>query len=99
IRRQKTTPLFKDAMAQFLEHSRQQHAEHPNTTKSYANSSKPLVEAFGTKKLHAIASDEIEKYKTARLKGGRRVHGKKGETKETGRGVKPATVNRDLACM
>lgn len=46
-----------------------------------------------------IESDEIEKYKTARLKGGRRVHGKKGETRETGRGVKPATVNRDLACM
>lgn len=87
IKRQKKTPLFKDAMARFLEHSRQQHAEHPNTTRSYATSSRPLIETFGAKKLHAITPDDVEKYKSARLKG------------SDGKQLKPATVNADLACM
>lgn len=87
IKRQKATPLFKDAMARFLDHSRQQHAEHPNTTRSYATSSKPLIETFGTKKLHVITPDDVEKYKSARLKG------------SEGKQLKPATVNADLACM
>src|SRR5262245_11037188 len=52
IKRQKSTPLFKDAMARFLKHVEQQHADHPNTAKRYETSSKPLVEAFGAKKLH-----------------------------------------------
>ncbi|HKQ89268.1 MAG TPA: site-specific integrase [Blastocatellia bacterium] len=88
IKRQKAAPLFKDAMAVFLEYSRQHHAEHPNTTRQYTNASKPLISTFGAKKLNAITPEEIERYKTARLKQG--IHG---------RPLKPATVNADLACM
>src|SRR5262249_46014063 len=62
IKRQKTTPLFKDAMAQFLEHSRHKHAAHPGTTKKYEVASKPLILAFGAKLLNAITPDEIERY-------------------------------------
>jgi integrase len=87
IKRQKKTPLFKDAMARFLEHSRQQHAEHPNTTRQYTTCSKPLIETFGAKKLHVITPDDVEKYKSVRLKG------------SDGKQLKPATVNADLACM
>src|SRR5262245_8602391 len=60
IKRQKATPLFKDAMAQFLEHSRQQHAEHPNTTERYQSASKPLLLVLGAKLLSAITPDDIE---------------------------------------
>jgi integrase len=88
IQRQKEAPLFKDAMAQFLEHARQQHAEHPNTAKVYAQASKPLIKAFGSKKLNVITPEDVEKYKKARLKSG--IHG---------RPLKPATVNGDLACL
>src|SRR4030095_9200929 len=88
IRRQKTAPLFKDAMAQFLESSRLEHAEHPNTTKRYEDSAKPLVAAFGAKRLHAITPDEVERYKGARLTQG-----------SQGRELKPATVNAELACL
>lgn len=99
IRRQKATPLFKDAMARFLEYTRQEHAEHPNTAKRYETSSKTLIETFGSKKLHTITPDDIEKYKTARLSRGRRRRGRNGATRETGKGVKPATINTDLSCM
>src|SRR5262245_61472530 len=99
IKRQKATPLFKDAMARFLEYSRQQHAEHPNTTARYEASGKLLTATFGAKKLNAITGDDVEKYKTARLTRGARRRGKEGEFKETGQKVAPATVNSDLACM
>ena len=99
IKRQKAAPLFKDAMSAFLKNSRQQHAEHPNTTRRYEIAAKPLNQAFGAKALNAITPDEIERYKTSRLnQGGKRGSGK-GKVKETGRKLMPATVNRELACM
>jgi integrase len=88
IKRQKKTPLFKDAMAQFLQHAADQHADHPNTTRQYTQASKPLIKTFGSKKLGDITPDDIEKHKMARLKAG--VYG---------RPLKPATVNGDLACL
>jgi integrase len=88
IKRQKAAPRFEDAMAQFLEHAREQHAEHPNTIRQYTQASKPLIKTFGKKRLNEIAPDDIEKYKKARLKQG--IHGGP---------LKPATVNADLACM
>src|SRR5215470_8209162 len=63
IKRQKETPLFKDAMGRFLEYSRQQHAEHPNTTARYEAASKLLIATFGAKKLTTITADDVEKYK------------------------------------
>ena len=38
IKRQKEAPLFKDAMARFLDHTRQHHADHPNTARRYVTS-------------------------------------------------------------
>ncbi len=99
IRRKKSAPLFKEAMAEFLIWSAQQHAAHPNTTKRYATAGKPLLATFGAKPLDAITSDEVEKYKTARLnQRGQRGMGN-GKTKTTGQTLKPATVNRELACL
>src|SRR5262249_19877091 len=99
IKRQKDTPLFKDAMSAFLENSRHQHAAHPNATRRYVVASKPLIQAFGAKRLNAVTVEEVERYKNARLnQGGKRGHGK-GKTKETGKKLKPATVNRELSYM
>src|SRR5262249_31329465 len=67
IKRQKATATFKTAMAQFLEHARQEHADHPNTAKRYESASKPLIAVFGAKQLHTITREDVEKYKTARL--------------------------------
>jgi len=99
IKRLKATPLFKDAMADFLDWSSQHHAEHPNTTKRYECAAKPLVQAFGAKPLNTITPDDVEKYKTLRLsQGGKRGAGN-GKVMETGQKLKPATVNRELACL
>lgn len=99
IKRQKETPLFKDAITEFLAYSRQQHAEHPNTTRRYEYASKPLIQAFGAKLLSAITPEEVEKYKAARLnEEGRRGVGN-GKVRKTGKKLKPATVNRELACL
>lgn len=99
IKRQKATPLFKDAMAAYLENSRQQHAAHPNTTRRYEIASKPLILAFGAKLLNTVTPDEIERYKTLRLNQGDKRGAGNGKVKETGQKLKPATVNRELACL
>ena len=99
IKRQKATPLFKDAMARFLAHVRQTHAEHPNTAKRYETSSILLIEAFGSKKLHQITPDDVAKYQTWRLTQGRRRRGKGQGSRDTGKPCRPATANGDLACM
>jgi integrase len=88
-------PLFKDAMARFLDHVRQERAEHPNTPKRYEASSKPLLAAFGAKQLRAITREEVERYKAARLK----QHAKRGDGPGKVKELKPATVNGELACM
>jgi integrase len=69
IERQKAAPLFKDAMAQFLEHTRLHNAA--GTTRRYETSAKPLNEAFGKKPLDGVTVEAIERYKSARLKAQR----------------------------
>jgi integrase len=91
IKRQKKTPLFREAMKRFLDHSRQQHAEHPKTTQRYESASIGLLAAFGAKQLHTITADDVEKYKTTRYARGRR--------NKDNCGVAPATVNADLATI
>jgi len=99
IKRQREAPLFKDAMAQFLKHSRQHHAEHPNTTRRYEIAAKPLFQVFGAKRLNTITPDDVERYKIARLSNtGKRGNGA-GKSVDTGQKLKPATVNRELACL
>jgi integrase len=87
IKRQKETPLFKDAMEQFLKHIEDQHADHPRTAKRYRSSAVSLIKTFGAKKLHLIRADDVERYKNDRMAG----NGKKK--------LKPATVNADLGTM
>src|SRR5215467_3089139 len=55
IHRQKAAPTFKDAMARFLKHVEEQRAE--RTHERYEYSSKPLIKAFGGKRLHHITPD------------------------------------------
>ena len=53
-------------MDSFLEWSAQQHAGHPNTTKQYKTSSKPLTSFLGNFRVNAITPDEVERYKATR---------------------------------
>jgi integrase len=83
-------PSFKQAMKDFLVWSKQEHAARPNTYRRYEISSKPLLRFFKDNPLDKITSDNVEKYKTARSK-------QKGIRTE--KKLKPATVNRELACL
>jgi len=85
-------PLFDDAMKAFLDWSEQEHKEHPATYRRYKTSSKALLKfvKFKSKPIDQITPAIIEDYKAHRA----RQTGKK-----TKRAIKPATVNRELACL
>ncbi len=87
----KLAPAFTDAMTAFLSWSKDEHSEHPATSRRYKTSSKPLL-AFSKfkKSIDQITPALIEEYKAQR---GRQLG------KRTKRLIKPATINRELACL
>ena len=78
------------AMKAFLAWSKVEHAATLNTQKRYVTSSKPLLAHFQKTPLDRISAQDVEAYKARRAaaKGIR-----------TGRKLRPATVNRELACL
>lgn len=90
VAKRKVAPAFDAAMDLFLAWSATEHAEHPATTKRYHTSSIPLKKHFGSQPLDQILPESVQEYKAVRLaQVGIR----------TGRKLRPATVNRELACM
>jgi integrase len=93
-------PAFNQAMKDFLEWSEQEYAAHPNTHRRYRISSAALLRYFGTTPLDRITSDDVEKFKTMRAKQKRLPRGKKSKkAAKAGKQLRPATVNRELACL
>lgn len=93
-------PKFSQAMKDFLEWSEQEYAAHPNTHKRYETSSKALLRYFGNTALDRITSDDVEKFKTQRAKQKKAAQGKKSKKARKGlKQLRPATVNRELACL
>src|SRR5262249_30429852 len=102
------------AMKTFLEWSETEHSAHPNTHKRYMVASKPLLRYFRTETLLAeITRDKVEGYKVWRCKqakqlpaGRKRKSTKRVEARAPRRKssqpvktLKPATINRELACL
>jgi integrase len=83
-------PEFKTAMKDFLAWSKFEHSAKPNTHRRYTTSSKALLRYFKDTPLDRITSDSVEDFKRWRLK-------QKGE--RTNKKLRPATVNRELACL
>jgi len=93
-------PTFAEAMKDFLAWSGVEYAAHPSTHRRYEISSKPLLRYFGGKSLDQITSDDVEKFKTSRAKQKKLPQGKKSKKKRKGtKTLRPATVNRELACL
>lgn len=89
----KKVPVCLTAMQEFLKWSKIEHASHPRTHRRYETSSKALLRFFGNKRLDTITAEEVERFKAQRS----------AETKRSCRGtgnrvIRPATVNRELAC-
>lgn len=90
INEPKPSPSFNQAMKDFLKWSEQEHKAHPNTYRRYVVSSKALLKFFKDKKLDKITPEEVEGYKTWRASQ---------KSPRTNRVLRPATTNRELACL
>lgn len=98
ITERKKIPTFKIATSDFLKWSKQEHASKPATYRRYVTSSVALLKHFKDVSLEKITPDEVERYKTARLSQFKTVRGK-DKRKQTDQKIRPATVNRELACL
>ncbi|MHB1674726.1 MAG: tyrosine-type recombinase/integrase [Acidobacteriaceae bacterium] len=98
ITERRKIPIFKDAVADFLSWSQQEHQPHPETHRRYQVSSIALLRHFGNVSLDKITPEEVERFKKARSAENKTV--RSGEKrKPTGKRIRPATVNRELACL
>ena len=96
----KAIPTFQNAMQSFLDWSKNEHAAHPATHGRYKVSSVALLRYFRDVSLDTITADEVERFKAERREQFVTVRGPvKGERKKTKKRIKPATVNRELACL
>jgi site-specific recombinase XerD len=90
LRDRKAIPAVSDAMRAFLEWSTNEHRSHPRTHRRYVTSSKALLARFRGVRLDQITAGDVERFKSER--------GAAISTK-TARPLRPATVNRELACL
>jgi integrase len=99
ITERKKIPAFKAAMADFLKWAKQDHQMAPSTAERYRYSSFALLSFFGDKTLDKITPEEVERYKTSRAAEFKTVRGKDKKRVQTKQRLRPATVNRELACL
>jgi len=99
----KPAPSFKKAMEGFLAWSCVEHASHPNTHKRYLTASKPLITFFRPDTpLDQITREGVEAYKQWRSRQRRQPPAKakrSNRAQPSGRLLRPATINRELACL
>lgn len=98
----RAVPNFDAAMKDFLAWQRNEHAAKPATAKRLTTSSKALLGFFKDKPLDEIEAEDIERYKQWRIKQKRLPPVKLLENNPkatTDTPIKPATVNRELACL
>jgi integrase len=99
----KPAPKFCAAMKGFLLWSQHEHAAKPATHRRYEVASKALLRFFGDKPLDQIKPEHVEQFKLWRIRQKKSAPAKKvkklGTALKTGKALKPATVNRELACL
>jgi integrase len=95
-------PTFRNAAEVFLNWSHTEHASKSATTRRYETASKPLLKYFGDRPLDKISSDDVEKYKLWRACQTKKPPARKlalAPRSSTMKVLRPATVNRELACL
>ena len=96
ITERKPAPNFRAAMADFLKWS--SGAQKQSTHRRYKTSSIALLSHFRDTTMDRISSDDVERFKTTRAREYKTVRGKEKRV-PTKKRVRPATVNRELACL
>jgi integrase len=98
ITERKAIPTFKIAMADFLSWSAQEHPANPATHRRYEVSSAALLRHFKDTSLDRITPEAVERFKTVRSADYKTARAS-GKRKQTNKKLRPATVNRELACL
>jgi integrase len=96
ITERKPIPAFRAAMDDFLKWSSQAHKKPTHTR--YKISSVALLKHFRDSGLEKITPEEVERFKTTRAKEHKTVRGE-GKRVKTSKRLRPATVNREMACL
>jgi site-specific recombinase XerD len=99
ITERKKIPSFKVAMTDFLLWSEQEHQLHPETHERYRVSSVALLRHFKDASLDQITPEEVERFKAIRLMENKTVRAPKKKRRQLDKKLRPATVNRELACL
>jgi site-specific recombinase XerD len=87
-------------MRAFLKWTAQEHQTSPGTSERYRYSSLALLRFFPDVPLDRITPQEVERFKTSRAAEMVTVRGKANDSRNsTSAKVRPATVNRELACL
>ena len=89
IIQRKKAPTFSVAKKAFLDWSELEHQKHASTTERYRYSLMPLAAHFRDRLLDDITPYDAEDYKKHRSK----------QKNKAGEKLRPATVNRELACL
>ena len=98
----KDVPNFKAAMAEFMVWSESEHNAKPATHRRYKTSSVALLKFFADVAIDKIEVADVERFKrwrTGQTKLAPAKKLKKNKRAKTDKIIKPATVNRDLACL
>jgi Phage integrase SAM-like domain len=90
ITARKRATNFGKAMEEFLTWSNEEHRSHPNTAERYRYSSAALLRYFRDLPLDQITPESVERFKLTRASQ---------NGSHTKRRLRPATVNRELACL
>lgn len=97
--RSRSFPNFDQAMKEFLEWSEIEHSEKPATARRHKVSSRALLEYFGKSRIDRIDTAAVEDFKDwRRVQKALPKKTKHVKPQPTGQ-IKPATVNRELACL
>jgi integrase len=99
ITERKPIPAFRAAMVDFLRWSKEEHDAHQATHRRYEVSSVALLRHFRDTQLDKLTPEDVERFKTTRSGECKTVRARDGKRRSTSKKLRPATVNRELACL
>jgi integrase len=99
ITERRAVPGFRSAMSEFLRWSEEEHRAHRATHRRYETSSIALLRYFRDAPLDSITPDDVERYKACRSGEFKTVRAQNGKRVATNKKLRPATINRELACL
>jgi integrase len=99
ITERKPIPAFRAAMVDFLRWSEEEHSAHQATHRRYEVSSVALLRHFRDAPLDKVTPEDVERFKTARSAECKTVRARDGKRRSISKRLRPATVNRELACL